>query len=342
MADVVTPLRPIDFQQIRRPKGDAVQDRCDGIPAGTSWTTSLRVGRPWRFPRGFQHLSSQRLPCPFGLGGQASRTLVRAPAFRHPRAPQRGGLAGARPRASPPESLGRGARGRPIDPRRVLAAMGLAHTPHRSPTGVPGLAPQVWACVSRADMAPLRGLGHALVEAADMPMDLLPGDGLPGRPQARAILGGGSSPRPPLFPLQHPGPTSAYPGRSSRHGLLRASCAPAVCGWHRRGEVTASPRAAGGDAGPSFPWLPPEDGAVHRVSWPCRPVSGPGCRRLLRCHVGPSVSASDAGGRARWLTDTCAGAVHRCLRDGRRGLRLPRSAVAPRFRPLRTSRRPGG
>ncbi len=273
MADVVTPLRPLDFQQILRPKGDAVQDRCDGIPAGTSWTTSLRVGRPVRFPLGFQHLAYQRLPCPFGLGGHASRTLFRAPAFRHPRAPQRGGLAGARQRASPPESLGRGERWRPIDPRRVLAAMGLAHTPHRSPTGVPGLAPQVVACVSRADMAPLRGLVHALVEAEDMPMDLLPGDGLPGRPQARALLGGGSSPRPPLFPVQHPGPTSAYPGRSSRHGLLRASCSPAVCGWHRRGEVTASPRAAGGSAGPSFPWLPPEDGAVHRVSWPCRPVS---------------------------------------------------------------------
>jgi hypothetical protein len=39
---------------------------------------------------------------------------------------------------------------------------------------------------------------------------------------------------------------------------------------------------------------------------------------------------------------TFAGAVHRCLLDGIPGLRLPGSAVDPRFRPLRTSRGPGG
>src|SRR5438270_12706508 len=39
---------------------------------------------------------------------------------------------------------------------------------------------------------------------------------------------------------------------------------------------------------------------------------------------------------------TFADAAHRCLLDGILGLRLPRSAVYPRFRPLRTSRRPGG
>src|SRR5713101_9242869 len=35
-------------------------------------------------------------------------------------------------------------------------------------------------------------------------------------------------------------------------------------------------------------------------------------------------------------------AAHRCLRDGMPGVRLPGSAVYPRFRPLRTSHRPGG
>jgi hypothetical protein len=35
-------------------------------------------------------------------------------------------------------------------------------------------------------------------------------------------------------------------------------------------------------------------------------------------------------------------AVHRCLRDGIPGLRLPGSADYPRFRPLRASREPGG
>jgi hypothetical protein len=39
---------------------------------------------------------------------------------------------------------------------------------------------------------------------------------------------------------------------------------------------------------------------------------------------------------------TFACAVHRCLLDGIPDLRLPGSAVYPRFRPLRTSRRPGG
>src|SRR5215831_19716166 len=39
---------------------------------------------------------------------------------------------------------------------------------------------------------------------------------------------------------------------------------------------------------------------------------------------------------------TFAYAIHRCLLDGIPGVRLPGSAVSPRFRPLRTSRRPGG
>jgi hypothetical protein len=39
---------------------------------------------------------------------------------------------------------------------------------------------------------------------------------------------------------------------------------------------------------------------------------------------------------------TFACAAHRCLLDGIPGLRLPGSAVYPRFRPLRTSRRLGG
>ena len=39
---------------------------------------------------------------------------------------------------------------------------------------------------------------------------------------------------------------------------------------------------------------------------------------------------------------TFAGATHRCLLDGIPRSRLPGSAVYPRFKPLRTSRRPGG
>src|SRR5262245_3366709 len=39
---------------------------------------------------------------------------------------------------------------------------------------------------------------------------------------------------------------------------------------------------------------------------------------------------------------TFAGAARRCLFNGIPGLRLPGSALDPRSRPLRTSRRPGG
>jgi hypothetical protein len=90
--------------------------------------------------------------------------------------------------ASQPEPLGWGERLRPVAPRRGLAAMVLAHTPPRSHTGVPGLEQQVWAFVSRSDMATLRGLVHALLEAEARPMDLLPEHGLPGRLQALALL----------------------------------------------------------------------------------------------------------------------------------------------------------
>jgi hypothetical protein len=169
-----------------------MQDRGDGLPAGTSWTKSLSVGRPLRFPLGFQTLAYQGLSGSCMVGWHAERTLCRAPAFRNPRASQRGGLAGELPGASQPESLGRGERLRPLDPRCVLAAVVLAHTSHGYQPGVPGLAQQVWACVSRADMATVRGLVKTLLEAEAMPMDLLPGHGLPGRHQARAILGMGS------------------------------------------------------------------------------------------------------------------------------------------------------
>src|SRR5919199_6309970 len=75
-------------------------------------------------------------------------------------------------------------------------------------------------------------------------------------------------------------------------------------------------------------------------TWP-RPLE-PGCRRRILCHFGSSVSASCAGSQSRWLNHTFACAVHRCLLDGIPGMRLPGSAVYPRFSPLRTSRWAGG
>jgi hypothetical protein len=76
--------------------------------------------------------------------------------------------------------------------------------------------------------------------------------------------------------------------------------------------------------------------------WQCRPVSIEGCRRRILCRFGSSASASCAGSPSRWLNHTFADATHRCLLNGIPGVRLPGSAVYPRCRPLRTSRRPGG
>jgi hypothetical protein len=91
-----------------------------------------------------------------------------------------------------------------------------------------------------------------------------------------------------------------------------------------------------------FPWL----ASVGRCSPPGLSAVQTGqCRRLPAPYPVPfwlqRVSL------LRWFAFTMAQctfacAAHRCLRDGIPGVRLPGSAVYPRFRPLRTSRRPGG
>jgi hypothetical protein len=70
-----------------------------------------------------------------------------------------------------------------------------------------------------------------------MPGDVLPGDGLPGHHQGLALCFG-AWPLTHRFTLQHTGPTSASPGRSSWPGLLRASFSPTACGWPLLGEMT--------------------------------------------------------------------------------------------------------
>src|SRR5215471_17191356 len=93
---------------------------------------------------------------------------------------------------------------------------------------------------------------------------------------------------------------------------------------------------------PSFHGSHPSGGALHRVAVA---VQTGQCRRLPAPYPGPfgsSASASCAGSHSRWLHHTLAGAAPRCLLDGIPGVRLPGSAVSPRFRPLRTRRRPGG
>jgi hypothetical protein len=179
--------------------------------------------------------------------------------------------------------------------------MVLGHPTHRSQPCIPGLASQVWALAYGSDITPWRGSVQSLVEAEDMALDVLPGDVLPGRHQGLAILCVGSWPLTHHGPFQGTGPTSAYPGPDPWPWLLRASSSPAACGWRLRREVTASQSAAGGSSVPSSHGWPPEGGALHRGSRPCKPVSASGCRRLILCPVGSSASASGAGSHARWL-----------------------------------------
>src|SRR2546426_6027025 len=91
-----------------------------------------------------------------------------------------------------------------------------------------------------------------------------------------------------------------------------------------------------------FPWF----ASVGRCSPPGLSAVQTGQYRRLPAPYpvpfGSSASASCAGSRSRWLNHTFAYAARRCLLDGIPGVRLPGSAVYPRFRPLRTSRGPGG
>jgi hypothetical protein len=112
------------------------------------------------------------------------------------------------------------------------------------------------------------------------------------------------------------------------------------CGWHLL--RSSSRRGHTGLLRSQFPWLtslgrcsPPGLSAVQTGQYRRLPAPYP-------VPFGSSASASCAGSRSRWLSHTFACAAHRCLLDGIPGVRLPGSAVYPRFRPLRTSRRPGG
>ena len=174
-----------------------------------------------------------------------------------------------------------------------------------------------------------------------MALHFLPRDALPGHLQGQA-LGLGTLPLTHGFTFQHTGPTSAYPGHSPRPLLLRASCSPAASGWRLRCQGTSSTKGCWRFLRSQFPWLtslgrcsPPGLSAVQTGQYRGMPAPYP-------MPFGSSASASCAGSRSRWLNHTFACAAHRCLLDGIPGWRLPGSVVYPRFRPLRTSRRPGG
>ena len=174
-----------------------------------------------------------------------------------------------------------------------------------------------------------------------MSLRFLPWNALPGHLQGRALCFG-TLPLTHGFTFQHTGPTSAYPGYYSRPLLLRASCSPAASGWRLLYRGTFSTEGCWRFLRSQFPWLtslgrcsPPGLSAVQTGQYRGMPAPYP-------VPFGSSASASCADSLSRWLNHTFASATRRCLLDGIPGVRLPGSAVYPRFRPLRASRRPGG
>jgi hypothetical protein len=93
MIEAVETFRHSKFQPVLWPKFDAMNDRGDGLPTGTTWTKTVGVGSQLGFPLRLQGLAYQRLLCPFMLGWNPERTFLRAAAFGNPRASERGGLA---------------------------------------------------------------------------------------------------------------------------------------------------------------------------------------------------------------------------------------------------------
>src|SRR4029453_10773364 len=77
-------LRNVDLEQVLRPKFDAMEDRCDGIPPRSTGAQPIEMGGEFPFPCGFQGLAPQRLSRPFVQGRHAQRPLFRSPAFWYP------------------------------------------------------------------------------------------------------------------------------------------------------------------------------------------------------------------------------------------------------------------
>jgi len=174
-----------------------------------------------------------------------------------------------------------------------------------------------------------------------MPLHFLPGDVLPGHLQGLALCFG-ALPLTHGFTFQDTGPTSAYPGHYPWPLLLRASSSPVVYGWHLLCEGTSLTEDHWRLLRSQFPWL----ASVGRCSPPGLSAVQTGQYRRLPAPY-PVPFWLQRVSLLRWFAFTMAQctfacAAHRCLLDGIPGMRLPGSAVYPRFRPLRTSRRPGG
>jgi hypothetical protein len=174
-----------------------------------------------------------------------------------------------------------------------------------------------------------------------VPLDLLPGDVLPGRHQGLTLCIGSSS-LTHGFTFQNTDPTSAYPGHYLRLWLLRASSSPVASGWHLLYEVTSLTEGRWRLLRSQFPspasigrCSPPGFEAVQTGQWFRRPAPAPVPFWLQRLSLLRWVEVTRA-------CHTFACAAPRCLINGVPGLRLPGSAVYPRFRPVRTSRGLGG
>jgi hypothetical protein len=133
-----------------------------------------------------------------------------------------------------------------------------------------------------------------LLAAEDLALAFLPGEILPGHQQGRP-LGVGTYPLTHRFPLQDPGPLSAYPGPSPWPRLLRASSPLGAAGGPRLD--TRKRREL--PAGSSVPWLHGsrlEDEPIHRVceATPAGPCHG--CQRPLLGLLAPACPPLALGG----------------------------------------------
>src|SRR5919109_2174183 len=341
MIDAVEAFRDIELECVLWPKPDSVEEGSDGLVAGASRAKALGRWRQLGFPFGFQGLAHKGLPCPFMLSWNPEGALFSTPTLGYPNAAQRCGLTIETQCLSqaPPSSWREGFHA--VDTRGMFATVILADSTHRQQPSIPGLHQQFLQFTCCPDIFTLRRLVNPLLEAEDMPLHFLPWDVLPGHLQGLALCFG-ALPLTHGFTFQDTGPTSAYPGHYPWPLLLRASSSPVACGWYLLCEGTGLTKSHWRLLRSQFPWLasvgrcsPPGFSAVQTGQYRRLPAPYPVPFWLQRVSL------------LRWFAFTMAQctfacAAHRCLLDGIPGMRLPGSAVYPRFRPLRTSRRPGG
>ena len=120
-----------------------------------------------------------------------------------------------------------------------------------------------------------------------MPLDLLPWNVLPGHLQGWSLCFG-ALPLTHRFTFQNTGSTSAYPGHDPRRLLLRASSAPAACGWHLLWKVLALAEGGWGLFRSPAPLVEPL-GRRYPPGFVIVPTGqSDGCPRRLLCLLAPA------------------------------------------------------